>query len=187
MTDVVLALRRSEYSRRMLVADDFQWDEYFWTADVVVEDERLASGPVPMVFAPEGRGAEPLTADELARLRVAASTLDVVAALAVSAIYDQYTALQLAYDFDDDDRAAYMPDVNSAEEIYDLINIVGVNVHQVSRDGLPYVGIEFATRWDPEHGAGVLINGERVVEVGGADSAILLWIAERDLQEGAAP
>lgn len=182
-----LALWRSEYSRRVLLADDFRWDEYFWKADVVVEDERLASDPVPMVFAPEGRGDEPLTADELELLRVAAITLDVVIALAVAAIYGQYASLQLEYDYDDDDRAAYMPDISSAEEIYDLINVVGVNVHQVSRDGLPYIGIEFATRWDPEHGAGVLINGERVVEVGGADSAILLWIAERDLQVRDAP
>ena len=170
----------------MLSVEDFRWDDFFWTADVVVEDARLASGAVRMVFAPEGRGTGPLAADELELLHVAESTLDLVTALAVTAIYDQYPSLQLAYDFDDDDKAAYMPDINSVEEIYDLVSVVGVNVHQVSREGLPYVGIEFATRWDPEHGAGVLVNGERVVEVGGAETAILLWIAERDLEAGAA-
>jgi hypothetical protein len=143
--------------------------------------------PAPLVFAPEGRGEEPITADELGLLRLAADSLDATIALAATALYDQYTSLQLAYDYDDQDKASFMPDLSSAEEIYDLIDVVGVNVHPVSRDGMPYVGIEFDTRWDPEHGAGVLINGERVVEVGGVDSAILLWIAERDLQSGIAP
>jgi Domain of unknown function (DUF6985) len=48
------------------------------------------------------------------------------------------------------------------------------------KDGVSYVGVELFSRWDREHGAGVLVHGSRVVEVGGADTAILLWIAERD-------
>jgi hypothetical protein len=171
----------------VLVAGDFLWDEYFWRTSIVVSDDRLAGGPVPLVFAPEGRGEGPITADELGLLRIAADSLDATVALAAAALYVQYAVLQLAYDYDDQDKASFMPDLSSAEEIYDFINVVGVNVHPVSRDGMPYVGIEFDTRWDPEHGAGVLINGKRVVEVGGADSAILLWIAENDLQSGTAP
>jgi hypothetical protein len=145
----------------MLVVDDFLWDAYFWKASIVVSDDRLAGGPVPLVFAPEGRGEGPITADELALLRIAEDGLDAMVALAAAALYVQYSSLQAAYDYDEQDRASFMPDLNSAEEIYDLINVVGVNVHPVSRDGMPYVGIEFDTRWDPEHGAGALINGKR--------------------------
>jgi hypothetical protein len=50
----------------------------------------------------------------------------------------------------------------------------------VLKDGLPYVGYEFGRRWDGEHGLGVLMHGTRVVEVGGADTAMTLWIAKRD-------
>ena len=171
----------------MLVVDDFLWDEHFWKASIVVSDDRLADGPVPLVFAPEGRGEGPITGDELELLRIATDGLDATVALAAAALYGQYTSLQLAYDYDDHDKASFMPDIRTAEEIYALINVVGVNVHPLSRDGIPYVGVEFDTRWDPEHGAGVLINGKRVVEVGGVDSAVLLWIAEEDLQSGTAP
>jgi hypothetical protein len=46
----------------------------------------------------------------------------------------------------------------------------------------PYVGFEFGCTWDDEHGLGVLMHGERVVDVGGAETAFLLWIAERDAE-----
>lgn len=62
-----------------------------------------------------------------------------------------------------------------------------VHIHQVSRDGVPYVGFELGREWDAVHGLGVLMNGTRTVEVGGADTAILLWLARQDAEgaEGA--
>jgi hypothetical protein len=59
-----------------------------------------------------------------------------------------------------------------------------VNVHQVQKDGIPYVGFEFACTWDEEHGLGVLMHGTRTVEIGGADTAFLLWLAEVDAEKG---
>jgi hypothetical protein len=61
-----------------------------------------------------------------------------------------------------------------------LIGLHDVYVHQVLKDGLPYVGYEFGCTWDGEHGLGVLVHGTRVVEVGGAQTAMTLWIAKQD-------
>lgn len=73
-----------------------------------------------------------------------------------------------------------MPDVKSIEDFRDLIGLHAVNIHQVEKDGIPYAGFEFGCTWDAEHGLGVLMHGTRTVEIGGADTAILLWIAKED-------
>jgi hypothetical protein len=61
-----------------------------------------------------------------------------------------------------------------------LIGLHALHVHPVEKDGLPYVGFELGCTWDHEHGLGVLMHGPRVVDIGGADTAFLLWIATRD-------
>jgi hypothetical protein len=55
-------------------------------------------------------------------------------------------------------------------------------VHPIMREGLAYVGFSFNAHWEPEHGLGVMAHDGRVVEVGGADTAFLTWIAEKDLE-----
>ena len=57
---------------------------------------------------------------------------------------------------------------------------MAVNVHPIQHQGLPYAGFEFGCTWDDEHGLGVLMHGTRVVKIGGADTAILLWLAKQD-------
>lgn len=37
--------------------------------------------------------------------------------------------------------------------------------------------------WDAEHGLGVMLHRDRVVKVGGADTALLEWIAANDRAE----
>jgi len=58
--------------------------------------------------------------------------------------------------------------------------------HDVVRGKSPYVGFSFRCAWDREHGLGVMMHGLRVVEVGGADVAVLEWIARRDAKRSAA-
>jgi len=52
--------------------------------------------------------------------------------------------------------------------------------HDVVRGRSPYLGFSFRCTRDREHGLGVIMHGRRVVEVGGADVAVLEWIARRD-------
>jgi hypothetical protein len=73
-----------------------------------------------------------------------------------------------------------IPPVHAVDGFRSLIGLHSLNVHQLEHGGLPYVGFEFGCTWDGEHGLGILMHGTRVVEIGGADTAILLWIAERD-------
>nr|WP_143393926.1 hypothetical protein [Fimbriiglobus ruber] len=73
-----------------------------------------------------------------------------------------------------------MPPVGGGIDFRPLLGLHTIYVHQVQKSGLPYVGFEFGCSWDIEHGLGVLMNGTRVVQISGADTAFLLWIAEED-------
>ncbi|HLI65970.1 MAG TPA: hypothetical protein VKU90_06365, partial [Caulobacteraceae bacterium] len=88
--------------------------------------------------------------------------------------------LQALYGYDPDEQAQYMPDLAGPDDLRRLIGLYAVDVHQVRNGAAPYLGFEFGCTWDDEHGLGVLMHGTRIVEVGGADTAFLLWIAERD-------
>lgn len=73
-----------------------------------------------------------------------------------------------------------LPVVASATDLESLLRLRAVVVHAVERDGVPYLGFEMDCVLDDEHGLGVMMQGARPVELGGADTAILGWIAERD-------
>lgn len=77
-------------------------------------------------------------------------------------------------------RGTKMPKTVTPEVLRNLVTLVMVHIHWTNKDGLAYVGYELSCTWDREHGVGVMTHGERVVTVGGADMAILGWVAERD-------
>jgi|SRR5882724_4322377 len=139
-----------------------------------------SDGSARIVFAPEGRGIEPLTDSEKSLVHwVMENEASISSALVVS-LLKEYPSLQTQYGYSDTEKADFMPDVCTAEDFRNLIGLHSVNVHPLERDGVPYVGFEFGCTWDDEHGLGILMHGNRTVEIGGADTAILLWIAKRD-------
>jgi hypothetical protein len=62
-----------------------------------------------------------------------------------------------------------MPVVKESRQLKKLMELGGVHVLNLARDGKAYVGFSFACSWDDEHGLGVLTHGERIVLVGEAD------------------
>jgi hypothetical protein len=62
-----------------------------------------------------------------------------------------------------------MPAVATVEELVALIDLRQVHIHPWLKDGIGYVGLQFGCTWDREHGLGVLLHRERVVDLGGAD------------------
>jgi hypothetical protein len=47
-----------------------------------------------------------------------------------------------------------------------MMSIDSVHPLSVAKDGISYLGMFFHCTWDPEHAAGVLVHGSRVVKVG---------------------
>ncbi len=106
---------------------------------------------------------------------------DCVEQATAQAIFKMYPEWQSR--FDEDEVSEFMPDIKTVADLKNLIGVTNINVHQISAAGLPYIGIEFGCKWDNEHGIGVLLHGTRVVDIGGADTAILLWMAKQDAKQ----
>lgn len=143
-------------------------------------DYPLSDGTVELVFAPEGRDDSLLNAAELSLVEKALELDPQVAPAVIDAVYRQYPSMQPEFGYEAEEQARFMPDLRSSSDLKRLISPSALYVHQIEKDGRPYVGYAFGCTWDIEHGLGVLMHGTRCVEVGGTDTSFLLWIAKRD-------
>lgn len=141
-----------------------------------------SDGRVSLIFAPEGRGLEALTPEETSLISWFERNEPSISAAAKAAIIEWCSPKSFdratRFDFDDD-----FPAIQNDADLRCNIGLHSINIHQLDVDGVPYVGYEFGCEWEDEHGLGVLMHGTRVVEVGFADTAILLWIAEADAEK----
>ncbi|MBQ2803012.1 MAG: hypothetical protein IJF07_03850, partial [Lachnospiraceae bacterium] len=94
----------------------------------------------------------------------------------------QYPELQEIYDYCDEDKADFMPDVTRLTDFAALLSPIAIHILSVHKDGMPYIGYEFSCSWDREHGLGFMMFQDKVIEMGGADSSFLSWIAMKDLK-----
>lgn len=171
-----------------LSQDAFKWDDHWWVTTVPAAGWPGESGagqlggvsprPVRVVFAPEGRGPEDLADSELQLVGWCLAHLERLRDAALSALLDRYPALQQAYDLEPQEAEAWMPQVADVEELAALLTTTGIHIHQILHGDVPYLGLEFECRWDPEHGVGILLHGDEVVRIGGANTAFVLWMAE---------
>lgn len=171
-------------------------NDLWWTTEVVLpswkgyQDRKgpygsptgaaVSDGSARIVFAPEGRGNEPLTDSEIASILWVIENEASLSDAAMSSLLKEYPSLQKRYNYSSKERATLMPDIKSPEDLRAFIGLYSVNVHPIQKDGIPYVGFELGCTWDEEHGLGILVHGTRAVRIGGADTAILRWMAEED-------
>lgn len=151
---------------------------------VAVGDYAASDGTVELVFAPEGRDLSPLTAEELALIERAIASDEQACEAILEAVFRQYPAMQESYGYGPDEQVRFMPDISSPADLKHLLSPSSMNVHQIEKDGVPYVGYGFGCTWDVEHGLGVLIHGTRCVDLGGSDTAFLLWICKTRCHRG---
>jgi len=148
-----------------------------------IDSESASNGDVVIVFAPEGRDIEPLNKEETKSVEWLVENEASLSEALLDSLINAYPSLQESYGYTEQEKKEFMPSVSSKDDFRNLIGLHSVNVHPLQKDGVPYIGFEFGCTWDPEHGLGVLMHGSRVVEIGGADTAILLWIAEKDAEK----
>lgn len=135
-------------------------------------------GTVRVCFAPEGRGGGPLVPDELGLIGWFFEHEAEVSDAVQKALLAAYSSLQDQNQVDAGEGSD-LPDARTVQDLKRHLGLYAVNIHQVSRDGIPYMGFELGCSWDGEHGLGVLMHGMQAVEIGGADTAILLWLARQ--------
>jgi hypothetical protein len=124
-----------------------------------------------------------ITAEHTAAYRHAVEHASTVQHFILRAIEQEYPKIKARVA----DVDTEMPTTIDASALRDLVEITAIHIHQAHAAGVGYVGYQFAAAWDSEHALGVMMHLDRVVALGGADTAILSWIAERDRKKRKRP
>ena len=150
----------------------------------------LRASPMPSdglvtlsVASPDRVGALPTAEQAAAYLHLVDHQGEIRDAI-LQAVFDRYPEEQEAYGYTDEEAEELMPDLQSRDQLRTLVSLLSVYILTVAKRGTAYVSFEFRCRWDVEHGLGAMTHAGRVVEVGGADTALLGWIATRDAEGG---
>jgi hypothetical protein len=97
----------------------------------------------------------------------------------LEALLPYYQRIRPRYlDFLEEDAEQLMPELADAKKLGPLIDIRQVFIHPAPKDGV-CVGLLFGCTWDEEHGLGVIVHLDQVMEIGGADLAFS-WSPETD-------
>ena len=108
---------------------------------------------------------------------------DKIKEVILASLLIQYKELQEQYGYDPEEAASLMPDVDNVSQFKTLIGLSTVHLLNVSKDDTAYVGYQFGCTWDDEHGLGIMTHKDRVIQIGGADTSFLTWIAKGDLNQ----
>lgn len=155
---------------------DFERREECWVTAVVLPNwARVALGGRLEVRA-HGPEVQDLHHDAVAWLTD--NEADVLDAL-LAAMHRNYASWREEYGYGPQDDAQ-MPVIAGAGELAQLMSRPRVHIPNVIAPDAPLFGVEMECRWDDEHGFGAAMHGLRVLRMGGADTAFLNWIFERE-------
>lgn len=73
-----------------------------------------------------------------------------------------------------------IPAINSIDDFNQFMGLSQIHILPSARDGYAYVGFEFGCDWDEEHGVGVMMHRERVIEIGAAETSFDIWVTFND-------
>lgn len=180
---------------------EFKWDEYFWVTSAKlpawagyqirngaygsVSANGRSDGTVQILFAPEGRDEGPLTNEEIRLVKWVIDNQASVHDAMLERLFEEYPAMrEQSLDwFEEDEAEKVLPEILFPNQLKGIVGISSINVHQIEENGRPFVGVELGCTWEVEHGVGILLHGDKPLEIGGADTAILLWVAKRHLRQ----
>ena len=95
---------------------------------------------------------------------------DRVFAAVLDALWPYYQRMRPKYiEYLGDNADRLMPELAQRDALAALIDLRQVHVHPWEKSGVSYAGLQFGCTWDVEHGLGVMMHNDRVVDLGGAD------------------
>lgn len=100
----------------------------------------------------------------------------------LNALLKKYPSLQELYDYSEEDKKDFMPDLTDIKGFSDLLSLGTFYVTSVYKDDIPYIGFLFSCSWDPEHGLGIMTHKDRIIKIDGADTAFSIYTAKDDLK-----
>jgi hypothetical protein len=101
----------------------------------------------------------------------------------LNVLLEKYPSLQEIYDYSEQDKKDFMPNLKDIKGVADLLSLSTFYVTSVYKDDVPYIGFLFSCSWDSEHGLGIMTHKDRVIEIDGAETAFAIYMAKEDLKQ----
>lgn len=100
----------------------------------------------------------------------------------LKAVEANYAELKDTYGYneEDEDDQLFFPSIESLEDYRNVFGIGNVFIHVSNKDGLAYIGFEGGCSWDEEHGLGIVLHQDRLVDFGQADTAFNPYSGYKD-------
>lgn len=92
----------------------------------------------------------------------------------------KYPEMQEEYGYYESELEEFMPSISDINGFKNILAPKRIYILNVENEGISYVGFHFMCSWDEEHDFGIMMHRERIIKMGGSDSAFLSWIAEED-------
>lgn len=154
-------------------------DGSYWSGELALRSFADLMGPKRRKLLVEIEGEELPTAAQQAGIRWLLAEQEAASRAVRKAILAGYPEQRRRFGHD-----VPMPETLTEDMLADHVDLRGVTFHEATRGRVPYIGFTFGCTWEDEHGLGLMMHGTRCVELGGADTAILGWIADRDAKAG---
>lgn len=86
-------------------------------------------------------------------------------------LINHYPRLMEMYNINELDEEFGFPELRTIDDVKKIIGLDNLHILSDKKDDLSYVGFECGCPWDIEHGLGIIMHRDRVIDVGGADIA----------------
>jgi hypothetical protein len=150
------------------------WDDFRWCGDLDIALMGHPSNPdVELgVNTKDEEQIPPCEAQVTAWRRFVEHDAQVYSAI-LEAGFSYYTRMRPQYAKAGEEWINNMPEITDSRQLKSMIRLSSLTVTW-PYDGNPVqIGVSFGCDWDQEHGFGVAVEGDKVVDVGSADCAIL--------------
>ena len=171
---------------------EFIWEEFFWVTSAklsswsgfqvrkgpygAISDDGMSDGLVHIVLIDDDRDEGPVTKQELIAIKWVIENEKNIHDSFMNNLLEDYNDIReevLGW-ADEDEADKLLPQLDSINELKKLCGVVNINIYPHNKFNKPFVGVELGCTWEDEHGAGVVLYGDRVLKRGAADAAIFL-------------
>ena len=144
-----------------------EWDEFHWSGHVPELGSLGKEIELHIETKDEERVApHPLQVDAWKRI---VSQSAHYAELVRSGLFKHYCAIRPQYEKAGPDWIVSMPIITNKEEIDGMLSINYIRICWPYDEKTPAVGFSYGCQWDREHGAGIIIKGDEIINAGAAD------------------
>lgn len=151
-----------------------RWDEFQWRGELDIPLMGQASNPDVgiNVNTQDEEQIEPCE-KQIETWRRFVDRSDKIFQTILESAFSYYTRMRPQYAKAGPEWIANMPEITEPAQLIEMISLSSITVTWPYDDNPVQIGIQFGCGWDHEHGFGVVIEDDKVVDVGSADCAIL--------------